>query len=68
MATMTWDAVAHIVRNYRIPLWLKGVNTGDDARRAVDLGADVIYVSGTADDSSITVAAASMRCLRSPRR
>ena len=28
-----------------IPLWLKGINTADDARRAVDHGVDVVYVS-----------------------
>ena len=44
-AAMTWDTVAHIKRKFGIPLWLKGINTGDDARRSVDLGADVIYVS-----------------------
>ncbi len=26
-------------------MWLKGINTADDARRAVDLGVDVVYVS-----------------------
>lgn len=42
---MTWDTVAHIKRKHAIPLWLKGINTADDARRAVDLGVDVVYVS-----------------------
>jgi isopentenyl diphosphate isomerase/L-lactate dehydrogenase-like FMN-dependent dehydrogenase len=44
-ATMTWQTVAHIKRSFDIPLWLKGINRGDDARRAVDAGVDVIYVS-----------------------
>jgi len=44
-ASMTWDTVAHIKDKFRIPLWLKGINTADDARRAVDHGVDVIYVS-----------------------
>ena len=26
-------------------MWLKGINTADDARRAVDHGVDVVYVS-----------------------
>ena len=42
---MTWDTVAHIKSKFRIPLWLKGINTADDARRAVDHGVDVVYVS-----------------------
>ncbi len=44
-AKMTWDTVAHIKRKHRVPLWLKGINVADDARRAVDLGVDVVYVS-----------------------
>ncbi len=44
-AKMTWDTVAHIKRKHAIPLWLKGINAADDARRAVDLGVDVVYVS-----------------------
>jgi len=42
---MTWETVAHIKRQHGIPLWLKGINTAEDARRAVDLGVDVVYVS-----------------------
>jgi glycolate oxidase len=44
-AKMTWDTVAHVKRKHGIPLWLKGINTAEDARRAVDLGVDVVYVS-----------------------
>jgi isopentenyl diphosphate isomerase/L-lactate dehydrogenase-like FMN-dependent dehydrogenase len=44
-ATMTWQTVAHIKRAFDIPLWLKGINRGDDARRALDAGVEVIYVS-----------------------
>lgn len=44
-ATMTWQTVEHIKRKFDIPLWLKGINRADDARRAVDCGADVVYVS-----------------------
>ena len=44
-AKMTWQTVEHIKRNFAIPLWLKGINRGDDARRAVDAGVDVVYVS-----------------------
>jgi len=44
-AKMTWQTVEHIKRKFDIPLWLKGINTADDARRAVDSGVDVVYVS-----------------------
>jgi len=44
-ATMTWQTVEHIKRSFDVPLWLKGINRADDARRAVDAGVDVIYVS-----------------------
>jgi isopentenyl diphosphate isomerase/L-lactate dehydrogenase-like FMN-dependent dehydrogenase len=44
-AKMTWQTVAHIKRTFGIPLWLKGINRTDDARRAVDCGVDVVYVS-----------------------
>ena len=44
-AAMTWETVAHIKRKFGIPLWLKGINRADDARRAVDHGVDVVYVS-----------------------
>ena len=44
-ARMSWATVEHIKRTFSIPLIVKGINTGEDARRAVDLGVDVIYVS-----------------------
>ncbi|NJN51706.1 MAG: alpha-hydroxy-acid oxidizing protein [Gammaproteobacteria bacterium] len=44
-AKMSWDTVAHIKDKFAIPLWLKGVNTGADAGRAVEAGVDVVYVS-----------------------
>ena len=42
---MSWATVEHLKRTFPIPLAIKGINTGDDARRAVDAGVDVIYVS-----------------------
>lgn len=42
---MTWDDVAWIRRLWRGPLVLKGVMDPDDARRAVDSGADAVVVS-----------------------
>jgi isopentenyl diphosphate isomerase/L-lactate dehydrogenase-like FMN-dependent dehydrogenase len=44
-ARMTWATVDHIKQRFSIPLWLKGINRADDARRAVDHGADVVWVS-----------------------
>jgi len=44
-AKMTWETVEHVKRDFAIPLVLKGVNTAADAKRAVELGVDVVYVS-----------------------
>lgn len=44
-ARITWDTVAHIKSEFDIPLYIKGVNTGDDARRLVEAGVDVVWVS-----------------------
>ncbi len=42
---ITLDTVAHIKNEFDIPLYIKGVNTGEDARRCVDAGVDVVWVS-----------------------
>ena len=44
-ATMSWDTVEHIKAKFDIPLIIKGVNQGEDAKRCVDMGVDVVYVS-----------------------
>ena len=44
-AKMTWDTVAHIKSKFDIPLLIKGVGVAEDARRCVDMGVDVVYVS-----------------------
>jgi glycolate oxidase len=44
-ASMTWDTIAHVKAKHDIPLVVKGVMHGDDAKRCVDAGVDVIYVS-----------------------
>lgn len=44
-ATPTWHDLGWIRRQWRGPLVVKGVLTGEDARRAVDAGADGIVVS-----------------------
>jgi glycolate oxidase len=44
-ARMNWDTVAHIKDEFDIPLMIKGVNVGEDARRCVEAGVDVVWVS-----------------------
>jgi len=44
-ATMSWDTVAHIKDTFDIPLIIKGVAVAEDARRCVEAGVDVVYVS-----------------------
>lgn len=54
--SMTWEGIGRIRKAWPGPLVVKGVLSGDDARRAVDQGADAVVVSnhgGRALDSSI---------------
>ena len=54
-ATATWDVIGRIRRIWPGPLVVKGILTADDARRAVDQGADGVVVSnhgGRALDSA----------------
>ena len=44
-ARMSWETVAHIKSEFDIPLVIKGVNVGEDARRCVEMGVDVVWVS-----------------------
>jgi isopentenyl diphosphate isomerase/L-lactate dehydrogenase-like FMN-dependent dehydrogenase len=44
-ATVTWEDLAWIRKSWPGPIVIKGVLTGDDARRAVDAGAAGIVVS-----------------------
>jgi glycolate oxidase len=44
-ARITWDTIAHIKNEFDIPLFIKGVNAGEDARQCVEAGVDVIWVS-----------------------
>ena len=44
-ASLNWQDVERIKQKFDIPLILKGVNTAEDAAKAVDHGVDVIYVS-----------------------
>ncbi len=42
---LTWDDMAWLKSTTRLPIVLKGICHPDDARRAVDAGADAIYCS-----------------------
>jgi isopentenyl diphosphate isomerase/L-lactate dehydrogenase-like FMN-dependent dehydrogenase len=44
-STVTWDDVPWIRELWKGPIAVKGVLTADDARRAIDAGADAIVVS-----------------------
>jgi 4-hydroxymandelate oxidase len=44
-ASLTWDAVTWLRSITRLPVLVKGIITGDDARRAVTAGVDGIIVS-----------------------
>jgi glycolate oxidase len=44
-ASLTWDDVVWMKELTKLPLILKGIATGEDAKLAVEHGADVVYVS-----------------------
>jgi len=44
-SVVTWDDLEWIRSAWGGPIVIKGVHTGDDARRAVDVGADALVVS-----------------------
>lgn len=44
-ARLTWDDVDWLKKTTRLPLGLKGIMTARDARRAVEAGVDLIWVS-----------------------
>jgi glycolate oxidase len=44
-ASLTWDDVLWMKQRMGVPLILKGIATGDDAKLAVEHGVDVVYVS-----------------------
>jgi len=61
-STITWEDLRWIRDVWRGPLIVKGVLTGDDARRAIDVGASAIVVSNHGGRQLDTVAA-SLRAL-----
>jgi isopentenyl diphosphate isomerase/L-lactate dehydrogenase-like FMN-dependent dehydrogenase len=44
-ARLTWDDVAWLRSILKVPLGIKGIMTGDDARRAVEAGVNIIWIS-----------------------
>jgi isopentenyl diphosphate isomerase/L-lactate dehydrogenase-like FMN-dependent dehydrogenase len=44
-ARFDWEDFAWLRERVSLPLMLKGVSTGEDARRSIDAGADAVYVS-----------------------
>ena len=44
-AALSWKDVERYRRNHSLPLILKGIATGEDARIAVEHGVDMVYVS-----------------------
>ncbi len=44
-ASLTWDDCAWIKQHTKLPLILKGIATAEDAKLAMQIGADVVYVS-----------------------
>jgi len=44
-AAVTWDDLNWIRQAWSLPIVIKGIHTGDDARRAVDVGASALVVS-----------------------
>jgi L-lactate dehydrogenase (cytochrome) len=43
--SVTWDDAATMLEQWQGPFAVKGILNGDDARRAVDIGADAVVVS-----------------------
>ncbi|MEZ5657719.1 MAG: alpha-hydroxy acid oxidase [Burkholderiaceae bacterium] len=44
-AALSWADVERVLKNYQIPLILKGIATAEDARIAADMGVHAVYVS-----------------------
>ncbi|KAH8886222.1 peroxisomal glycolate oxidase [Thozetella sp. PMI_491] len=43
--TLTWDSIAYLKSITKLPIWLKGILTEEDALLAVQHGADGIFIS-----------------------
>jgi len=44
-AAFSWDDIKRIRKNCKLPIYLKGIATAEDALIAVDYGVDVVYIS-----------------------
>lgn len=44
-ASLTWEDLKYLKSITRLPIWLKGIMTEEDALLAIEHGADAIYVS-----------------------
>jgi isopentenyl diphosphate isomerase/L-lactate dehydrogenase-like FMN-dependent dehydrogenase len=44
-ARLTWDDVEWLRSVLKVPLGIKGILTGDDARRAVEAGVQIVWIS-----------------------
>jgi isopentenyl diphosphate isomerase/L-lactate dehydrogenase-like FMN-dependent dehydrogenase len=44
-AALAWDTVERIKKNFKTPLVLKGIGSGEDAKMAVEHGVEWVYVS-----------------------
>ena len=56
-STVAWDDVAWVREHWKGPIAIKGVLTAEDARRAIDVGADAIVVSNHGGRQLDTVSA-----------
>ncbi|KAI1400890.1 FMN-dependent dehydrogenase [Hypoxylon fuscum] len=43
--SLTWDVIPWLKSLTKLPIWLKGILTGEDAKLAIQYGADAIFVS-----------------------
>jgi isopentenyl diphosphate isomerase/L-lactate dehydrogenase-like FMN-dependent dehydrogenase len=44
-ASLTWEAITYLKSITKLPIWVKGIMTPQDAVLALDNGADAIFVS-----------------------
>jgi isopentenyl diphosphate isomerase/L-lactate dehydrogenase-like FMN-dependent dehydrogenase len=44
-ASLTWEALRYLKQHTRLPIWVKGIMSPQDATLAIENGADAIFVS-----------------------
>lgn len=62
--SVTWDNLRWLRDNISVPLLVKGIVTPEDARRAVDAGADAVVVSNHGGRQLDSLPSAVSRCAR----